>query len=383
MARAMRRATPPDASESLLVRPLFPVGLLACGYFALAAFFALILRYDFMRSDVSWYWKNSLSWETPFDTLHVPGYPLTIALVRGVTLGMLPPVPLMMGINLAAFLLCGLTLHRILRAAGVSGEMSAIGVLLFGLWPFVGLVYAVDPIADIPGMLFFLLGLSALQRLRLSVGALFLGISVVVQKAMWPFVGLTMLADFLWRKEYISRRNLQLVALAGFPLAGLWTLGAVHYHSLAWIFLGSTEMLIVPRSSWMLLNGLLGTILAGGTIAMMKGVSLLSLAALSVFAVYTGFSARSGRDRVRHFYGLAVSCATLVLFVMLNQYEIWAAVRFSRLLVIPLIPWAFGTLQARGQSLAPGRLRIVIVVMVALFGTQLAYAWYMARVFFA
>jgi hypothetical protein len=66
--------------------------------------------------------------------------------------------------------------------------------------------------------------------------------------------------------------------------------------------------------------------------------------------------------------------------VVLNQHEIWAVVRFSKILILPLVLY-----RDRLFGFIPPRLRKpALVGLIGLgFLTQIAYAWYMANVFFS
>jgi hypothetical protein len=75
-----------------------------------------------------------------------------------------------------------------------------------------------------------------------------------------------------------------------------------------------------------------------------------------------------------------VAVGVLGLAVVLNQHEIWAVVRFSKLLILPLILYReelFGFI--------PKRFRMpTVYALIGLgFLTQIVYAWYMANIFFS
>lgn len=339
-----------------------------------ALYLGVLLRYDFLRSDVLGYWQDSLAWRTPFHPFHVPLYPLVIALVRGITFDVLPPVLLMMSINLGAFLASAFLIYRILQAGGASDELAAIGAFLFGLWPFVGLTYTVNPQADMPAMLFLLVGLYLLQGSRKLPAALLLGLSLVTHKATWIFVGLLTVSELLHCKEYISKRNLQFIGIILLPIGLLWTLGSFYHRSITWLFSSNLRVEVAPRSM-PLLDGLFGTFMGGGIKGLAKGMLLSSFATISTLACYA-----SVKYRYRYFHhGVAISLAILILFLILNQREIWAAMRFSRLLVIPLVLISSNR-DSFGKHLRWSLLATVVFSM--LFLSQLAYAWYMARIYF-
>ena len=129
------------------------------GYIIVMLFFSLILKYNFLQSDVQSYWQDSLNWQAPFHSFHVPGYPLLIALLRGVTFNALPPLAIMWAINLTAFSISFFLIYKIILTFSQKAEVAILGAMFFGLWPLVGLTYTVIPLADLLAICFFLLGL--------------------------------------------------------------------------------------------------------------------------------------------------------------------------------------------------------------------------------
>ena len=341
-----------------------------------ALFLGACLKYDFLRSDVLGYWQDSLAWQTPFHPFHVPAYPLMIALLRGITLGALPPVGLMMSINLVAFLASAFFIYRIIQAGGASDELATIGTFLFGLFPFVGLTYTVDPLADMPAMFFLLAGITLLQRSHRMPAALLLGLSLVTHKAMWIFIGLLIIFDFLHRKECLSKQNFLFLGIMLLPIGSLWIMGSFYHHSITWIFSSNLEVEVASTGGAPVLDGLMGTFMEGGIKGLVKGILLLSFTVISALSLYL-----SVRLKYEYFhYGIMISLAVLTLFLMLNQDEIWAAMRFGRLLVIP---WAFiANTKIALKKISWWNSPAIITFLVLLFLSQFAYAWYMARVFF-
>jgi hypothetical protein len=76
--------------------------------------------------------------------------------------------------------------------------------------------------------------------------------------------------------------------------------------------------------------------------------------------------------------GAAIALAVLLLVAVLNQWEIWAAVRFSKLLVLPCI---YCLRNFRPRLLE--KKYVWAAALVALVVSQFGYAWYMAKVFYA
>ena len=112
----------------------------------------------------------------------------------------------------------------------------------------------------------------------------------------------------------------------------LWILGSFYYHSITWLFSSNLELEIASKGSTPLFDGLLGTFMECSIKGSVKGILPLSFAVISALMLYM-----SARLKYTYFqYGIMISLAILPLFLILNQYEIWAAMRFGRLLVIPL-----------------------------------------------
>jgi hypothetical protein len=360
---------------SRLKEPVIALVFLTVSYFALAIFLARVLQFKFLQSDALGYWQDSLAWRTPFHPFHVPGYPLLIAMLRGITFGVLPGVGLMMIINLASFLVSALLVYQILKRSSVDKKLAVLGMLLFGLWPFVGLVYAVYPMADLPSLFFFLAGLYLLLTSRRLPAALLLGLAMVTHKAMWIFVVLLLAAEVLRSKKYLSRQNFLIVIVTFVPLGALWLLGAAYHGSPAWLFSSNLQAEVASRGSLPLLDGLWGTIQEGGFKGTVKGLLLAAFACLSAVTLYACLKLKYQN----YLYGAAISLAVLILFLVLNRYEIWAAMRYSRLLVIPLMLIANTYARARRFD---WRSPAILACLSILFASQFAYAWYLAVVFF-
>jgi hypothetical protein len=354
---------------------LFPLALLTIGYISVALYLSLILRYDFLRSDVLAYWKDSLNWQTPFNSFHVPGYPLMIAFFKGMTFGKLPPVLLMMGINWAALLICAGSIYQSINLTGRAKRYAVIGACLFGLWPFVGLAYAVDPLSDIPAMAFFLTGLLSLMHSHKRLGALLLGISLITHKALWPFVVLLVFAD-IYKHKPRKWTDLTVLAILFLPIFILWLAGTLHTGSPEWLFSSSASIGFTTRNTIPILEGVIGTMQQGGVKGLLKGGIVIIFFIMSAVLLFLNYKFRPPYFE----YGIAICAAILFLFFFLTHIEIWAAIRFSRLLVLPLI-WLI-------ESLYHDKLIFWFtplftgVILLLLLSTQFAYAWYIAQVFF-
>src|SRR5262249_37282236 len=145
-----------------------------------------ILHFDMFRSDVRSYWLQSFEWRSPFSNWWVPGYSLLIAVVRGLTLGLLPPLGVMLPIAGGAYLTAVLAVYRIAREVGSEAAFE-LG-LLFALYPVVGLTYSAYPMSDISAIALFTLAVLEMVRRRWWRFTLWAALAMLFHKVMWFFV---------------------------------------------------------------------------------------------------------------------------------------------------------------------------------------------------
>jgi hypothetical protein len=338
---------------------------------AAAALYALyltyltgVLQFGLVQSDVLNYWRESLEWATPYSTWWVPGYPLAIALVRGLTFDSLPPAAVMVGIAAAFYLIAVKAVYelagelRIAHAARVAG--------LFAVYPFVGLTYSVYPMADVMALAALFLTMLAYERQQWVRMTVYAGCAVMIHKAMWFFVPPLMIFVFL---RYRQARFI--VPFSAVPLITWIVAGAVHHGDVLWFMRWSMDELVRSRSVLPVADGLLGPFLTGSPVKILKG---LVVAAVFSTAVVTAY----GSLRRGFWTGAALSIPIVLMACVINQYEIWAVVRFSRVLIIPIAM----------LLLAGGRARLVEHrwLYAALFTVCLisnfAYGYYVSRAFF-
>ena len=388
------------------------------------------LGFDAMRSDAAAYWSDGLSWRQPFDAHHVPGYPWLVA-VAGVPLEGVPPLGVMRVVALLMLLAGAVLAYLLVRSAGRSDRTATRAMALYGLWPLAGVTYVALPVADSTALAWLLAGVLALTRHRIYVAALLLGAALLTHKATWPMVALAWVA-WLWSargRGVATREKVTASLLLLAPLIALWVAGMTHHGSPDWMVAAnvSDEVLStveppsgISASSWLPLGGVVGALtttsgagpnLAGlAKLASVAGVALLALVvfASSVVALrrasressasptgvpaglqrYRSLLRRQRRTEASLAAGLAAS--VLLLAVALNRQEIWALVRFGRVLAAPVGWLAITTtfrLRASAPLRSPGspdrRTRRLLdgLALTLLIASQLAYAWYMARVY--
>jgi hypothetical protein len=350
------------------------LGVVLLGWVAVRALWAL-LRFDALRSDPAGYWQDSLAWSRPFHLFHVPGYPWLIAGGRALGPGA-PPLALMQAIALAALLLGAWLTYRLLLEAHVDDETAAWGALAYGLWPFVGVTYVALPVADATALAWFLAGTLALCRRRTYVAAVLLGAALITHKATWPLVMLLWAAWLITEGRPRVRQSVVASIVLLLPVAVLWAAGAAFHGSITWIVSSNLAAEVLPGGTLIVLDWVGAAISRGGA-GLVKGLIVAAIAASSAALAWASIRASTRAERPYAGYAAAISVAILVLCLSLNQHEIWAAVRFSRVLVLP-IGWSL-LIAHPVRSWAPRALRPVAAF--ALLASQLAYAWYMARVF--
>ncbi len=369
------------------------VVLLLISYAALAVWLGVILKFNFMQSDVLSYWHNSIDWRTPFHLYHVPGYPLMVAMARGLTgwtgLGQLPPLALMMGVNVIALIASAVLTLRILvftitpQVSQAGGDYALAGAVLFSLFPFVGVVNAVYPIADLPAMAFFLAGFYALLRSKVKIAFALLGLSLLTHKGIWIFVALIVIAYFIQVRPRLGWNIIVAFLLLAAPLALLWMFGSFHHGTPTWIFTTDLGEKTEGMQRLPLLDGLIGTIRLGGIRALVKGGALYAVVLGAVGLMWISL-----HDRPPYFiYGAAISAAVIISGIIINTALAWAVVRFGRLNVLPLA-WIAASKRGTLSGWKPsGRAGAIgwsgaVIGLILLVASQFAFAWYMAAMYY-
>jgi hypothetical protein len=217
-------------------------------------------------------------------------------------------------------------------------------------------------------------GIFFLTRERPLPGAFLLGLAVIAHKATWPVAGLVFLGYLISVRSKLSLKTVGAGLLLIGPLGLIWLLGLARHGDALWILTSNLETELAPRGSFPVLDGILGAFAGGGMAGMFKGLVVLGFAGLAL-GLLVGVWTQANLPYRTLWLGLGV--AVLALFLVLNRYEIWAAVRFSRLLAVPLVL----ALPPVWQRLPGKKLLLAGAGCLALI-TQAAYAWYMARVFF-
>jgi hypothetical protein len=329
----------------LVVGALFFWGLSQC--------MAGLWHFDFFISggDVFAYWKESLTWGLPFHPHHPPGYPWLIALVRMLSARLLPPLAIMQSLSFL-FLVGGAFLWvRLCRREGIPRHGWKMA-LLFLAWPFVGSLYAVFPQMD--SIVLFLLILGVILGLdgRWIAAGVVWGAATLIHPLAWIFTPLLLTLPWaVWIGERKHRPSvpgpvpfkelLAMTALALAPLFGFWIWETAVTQDPFWAIVSIVNAQVVSRGSLPVLDGWIGTVASGGISGWIKAGILTLPILLSLYLVAVVLRNRAapadGRERYRRLVSTAIPVGILGMALLLNQHEIWAVMRFSKLLILPLI----------------------------------------------
>jgi len=291
-------------------------------YLLFLVYLKIGLGFDLLRSDVLSYWNESFNWKTPFSNWWVPGYPLMIAFVRALTLNLLPPVTIML-LTSGVFYVVGVRTAYSLTKELTPGFEFEIA-MLFAVYPCVGLTYTVYPIADSMATALLLLSFLSFQRQDWKSFTLYAALAIVTHKATWFFIPPLMLVAFFRHKE--SRLPLLLVPA---PLLTWVVAGGFYHDDPFWFARWSVEHLVVSKKTLPIFDGLIGALLSGSATKTMKGLVVLGTLVSAALVIFYSL-------RLRFWLGICTAFSIIAMIAFINQYEIWATVRWSKVLLIPI-----------------------------------------------
>jgi hypothetical protein len=349
-------------------KELFLVGCAAAMYALYLVYLGVGLEFRFLRSDVLGYWNESFELATPYSIWWVPGYPIMIAAVRVLLFDVLPPLTVMFLVSGLFYLLAVAVAYRLCQELQVKQAMEV--ALLFAAYPFVGLTYSVHPIADSMATALLLLCAREFARRRWLAFTIYSALMIITHKATWFFALPLMMIAFINHKD--SRL---VMPLAFVPLLVLIIPGAVYYHDLFWFARWSTTHLLASRSSLPILDGLFSPFFLGATPKILKGIVVISLFIVAAVLVVPSV-------RLKFWLGASLSLSILLLGAFVNQYEIWAMVRFSKVLIIPITFVLSQNATRFNLSTVLTPLSFGILLLLGL-ASNVAFGYYMAVSFFS
>jgi hypothetical protein len=354
----------PESSIPHDRRP-FAIGLGAglLTWIAVAAIFAA-LGFEVVQSDVAEYARWSHDPTHVVSITHIPGYPMLVWLLRQLTLGLFGDPILFQGTALLGWAVAMFAVDRILAEQAPEGR--ALGLLAYGMWPFVGICYTAFPVSDSTAGAVLALGAWAMTKRRWGWFALAMGFGLLIHKALWPTWGLLALVAL-----FRYRAPIGLLVAAALPILAWFGWGYRSRSGLWWLEDHVDEHLTY-RSGLPVLDGLLGPLLLGSYAKYAK--MLVTWGALAVAAALTVWSARR-----REWWLAAIAFPTVFWMLILNEWVIWAAVRHEKLVAVPLAIW---WVSEPSRARIANDSRFVGLLAAGLAATQLVFAWYMVRGFF-
>lgn len=328
-------------------------------YILFVIYFAVILKFDLYRDDVWVYWKDSFNWKAPFSSWWVPGYSILIALVRWLTFGWLSPLATMSLIAGFSYVLAVATVYKTLVKLKIN--YAYYMTLIFAVFPFIGLTESVNPRADITAIALTALCILAFENGKWLAFTIFAAAAMMIHKATWFFIPPLMAFTFV---KYKSSRFL--LPLALLPLLSWIICGAIYHKNYFWFMHYAVNNLMSSRSSLPVFDGLFGSVLSAKPAKIIKGAVVLLVFVLSIAGGYYSF-------RLKHWSGLFICLSIFLMSIVLNEYEIWAVVRFSRLIIIP----AAFTLSRLKPGFGYNDKYAFISILIASILTNLIFGYYM------
>lgn len=348
--------------------PYDPVALLVGAVvFAGIAAGLSVLGHEVIRSDVAGYLRWSYVFWRVEEVNHLPLYPFALWLGRTATFGLLDGVLLLQTVSFASWLVGAVFVGRAL-AVHFDRRVARLGSTLFALFPPIGVLYAVYPLSDALALCLFAVGYDCFARRRWAALMVVTFFALLSHKGVWPAFGLLAIAGNV-RHRYpcwmTACSTLGLVAWIG------W--GYLRYDYVAWLFLRNVQEHLSSRGGPPLLDGIASTFAAGGAKSAIKGIFVTGL--LGVSAYLTVFFARRGR------WGqAALALPTVIWAVVLGPVAIWAAVRFGKILAVPLAA-CVGEHPRLLEFASRADFRLVVIGLLA--ASQVAAAYYVFGVYFA
>jgi hypothetical protein len=181
-------------------------------------------------------------------------------------------------------------------------------------------------------MTFFLLTALAFSRQQWPAFSLYAALAFLTHKALWfsllPLLGITFVRH---------RASRPFVLLGLLPLGLLWISGTMYHGDGLWMTARSAKQLMWSAGALPLFDGLMTSLLSLSAPKLLKGVVVFALFVLALGLLY-------GSVLCHFWLGAAICVGTIAMTAVLNQHEVWAVVRFGRLLMVPAAYFGIGAL---------------------------------------
>jgi hypothetical protein len=288
----------------------------------------------------------------------MPAYPFLIFLARLVTFRLLSDALLAQFLGylswVGGLLLARATLER------VAPEAARLGLLLFGLFPLLGVWSAANPVADLLAYVAVLAALLFAIQNRSGAFTCATAAGLLVHQAFYPSYAVLVLTCLAR-----GMRWCYLVAAAA-PFILYYVAIAVQKNDPNWILSYHLLTHSPQHGALPLFDGIIGTFLQGSAKATVKATIL---ATSFVTAIALSFYCWRGK----HWLLLALSLPVVLAGVFSTQHDAWVIFRLTKLLVLPASSW----LMNRPRLLrALNALGVYISIAGLLAVSQITWAYY-------
>ena len=149
--------------------------------------------------------------------------------------------------------------------------------------------------------------------------------------------------------------------------------GAVYHKNVMWIFQWSLENLMTSHSALPIFDGVFGLLMNATSFSkILKAVVVMFVFTFSLWCLVVSI-------HQRNWVGLCLVVGAITMLAIINQYEIWAVVRYAKLLVFPFGTWLVEQkIETTHEKWV--RLSLICIVCVSLL-TNIGYGYYMAKIY--
>lgn len=299
-------------------------------YTIILAFSSLVVIYvilffndfDFISSDTAKYISRSESWESVlFDRFHLPLYPLLLRILNFVPATVTTAI-----FSVTSYILSIYVMSLILGKFSENRYYQLLGLLVFSVWPFIGVTEVAIARADTLAILFLLLSILMYLDGKSNYLVLYIWLGFFTHKALWVFLGLIVVISLIQRTNLLHARHLIVLVI---PPVLFFLAGMNYYQNPVWMLSSNLSTELAPSGSVWIASGILGNLLSSNIADIAQGLSLLMvwLTAVVLLVVLR-----------RKMLILLVLIIPVVLYgLVLNDHEIWAMLRFSKPLAIPIV----------------------------------------------
>ncbi|MBI04405.1 MAG: hypothetical protein CMI96_01145 [Pelagibacteraceae bacterium] len=288
-------------------------------------------------SDGITHWNHSQTFY-PFDVFHVPVFVFSIGLLRIFLETFISPLGIIQIVLFFYFFISIIYIYKSVNILCIDRKISTSLVFLFFLWPFIGVTSAIIPGSDYVAIALFSIGVFYMLSNELHIGAIFFGFTILAHKAMWPITFFIFSFHFIKFYKTLKIRTVFIyIILYLTPLIILWIFGSIHHNNIYWIIESNIRNELSPDGSIFLFDGLIGPILNSfDFIAIVKWLLIISIFVLSIILLKKLYPYNDPGWSIC----MGILTAIILYCAIIEEYEIWAIVRYGRLLVFPVALFA-------------------------------------------